>query len=50
MHWNVTEQLEEEAVARTLWDKLAIIGDDKSGHYIFDNDINSIVASSANDV
>jgi len=42
MQWYVTEQLEEEAVARTLLDKLNIIGDDKSGHYMFDRDINTI--------
>ena len=42
MQWYVTEQLEEEAVARTLLDRLNIIGDDKSGHYMFDRDINLI--------
>jgi ferritin len=47
MQWYVTEQLEEEAVARTLLDKLTIIGDDKSGHYLFDRDINLITASNA---
>jgi len=45
MQWYVTEQLEEEAVARTLLDKLNIIGDDKSGHYMFDRDINVIATS-----
>ncbi|CAN0572974.1 unnamed protein product [Ectocarpus sp. 12 AP-2014] len=45
MQWYVTEQLEEEAVARTLLDKLNIIGDDKSGHYMFDRDINMIATS-----
>jgi len=39
MQWYVTEQLEEEATARTLLDKLNIIGDDKSGLYLFDRDI-----------
>ena len=39
MQWYVSEQLEEEATARTLLDKLNIIGDDKSGHYLFDRDI-----------
>jgi ferritin len=42
MQWYVSEQLEEEAVARTLLDKLNIIGNDKSGHYLFDRDINTI--------
>ena len=45
MQWYVTEQLEEEAIARTLLDKLNIIGDDKSGHYMFDRDINAIATS-----
>ena len=48
MQWYVTEQLEEEAVAKTLLDKLTIIGDDKSGHYLFDRDINMIVTANAN--
>lgn len=39
MQWYVAEQLEEEAVARTLLDKLKIIGDDKTGHYMFDRDM-----------
>ena len=42
MQWYVTEQLEEEATARGLLDKLNIIGDDKSGHYLFDRDITTI--------
>ncbi|MBO6607218.1 ferritin [Psychroserpens sp.] len=45
MQWYVSEQLEEEAVARTLLDKLNIIGGDKSGHYLFDRDILTIAAS-----
>lgn len=45
MQWYVTEQLEEEAVARTLLDKLTIIGNDKSGHYLFDRDINTIASA-----
>ncbi|EZH73186.1 ferritin [Aquimarina atlantica] len=44
MQWYVAEQLEEEATARTLLDKLKIIGDDKSGHYLFDRDINTFQA------
>jgi len=43
------QQLEEEAMARTLLDKLNIIGDDKSGHYLFDRDINTIAASQENE-
>ena len=47
MQWYVTEQLEEESVARTLLDKLNIIGNDKSGHYLFDRDINAIASEGA---
>ncbi|MDG5493005.1 ferritin [Psychroserpens sp. SPM9] len=48
MQWYVTEQLEEEAMARTLLDKLNIIGNDKSGHYLFDRDIITIAAAQDN--
>ena len=40
MQWFVAEQMEEEALARTILDKLSIIGNDKSGLYLFDQDIN----------
>ncbi|NQY05247.1 MAG: ferritin [Flavobacteriaceae bacterium] len=43
MQWYVSEQLEEEAMARSILDKLTIIGDDKTGHYIFDRDIMSFI-------
>ena len=36
MQWYVTEQLEEEILARDLIDQLQIIGDDKGGLYSFD--------------
>lgn len=39
LQWYVAEQIEEEALARTLNDKLELIGDDKSGLYLFDSDI-----------
>ncbi|MBC7948280.1 MAG: ferritin [Chitinophagaceae bacterium] len=39
LQWYVNEQMEEERVARTLNDKLEMIGDDKSGMYLFDRDI-----------
>lgn len=43
MQWYVTEQLEEEATARTLLDKLSIIGDNNAGYYIFDRDIEGFI-------
>ena len=39
LQWYVAEQIEEERLARTLNDKLEMIGDDKSGLYLFDRDI-----------
>ena len=39
LQWYVNEQMEEERVARNLNDKLEMIGDDKSGLYLFDRDI-----------
>ena len=39
LQWYVAEQIEEEALARTLNDKLEMIGDEKSGLYLFDKDI-----------
>lgn len=39
LQWYVTEQIEEEALARTMNDKLELIGDEKSGLYLFDRDI-----------
>jgi ferritin len=42
LQWYVSEQIEEEALARTLNDKLELIGDDKSGLYLFDKDVLSV--------
>lgn len=42
LQWYVSEQIEEESLARTLNDKLEMIGDDKGGLYLFDRDILNI--------
>lgn len=39
LQWYVMEQMEEERLARDCNDKLELIGDDKSGLYLFDRDI-----------
>ncbi|WP_313807549.1 ferritin [Flavobacterium sp.] len=39
LQWYVSEQIEEEATARTILDKINLIGDDKGGLYLFDNDM-----------
>lgn len=45
MQWYVSEQMEEEALARTVLDKLAMIGNDKGGLYLFDRDIEGMSAN-----
>ena len=39
LQWYVSEQIEEEALARKIMDKLKLIGNDNSGLYFFDRDI-----------
>lgn len=45
MQWYVSEQLEEEALARTILDKLKLIGGDKGGLYLFDRDLENAAIS-----
>lgn len=48
LQWYVSEQIEEEATARTILDKINMIGNDKGGLYLFDRDIQQLtVVSSA---
>lgn len=47
LQWYVSEQIEEEAVARTILDKINLIGNDKGGLYLFDRDIVNLTVSSA---
>jgi len=42
MQWYVSEQIEEEALAREIMDKLNLIGADKGGLYLFDRDLSLI--------
>ena len=39
VQWYVAEQMEEEAQARAILDKLRLIGGDKGGMYMFDRDL-----------
>lgn len=48
LQWYISEQIEEEALARTLNDKLELIGDDKSGLYLFDKDILTVSVGNDN--
>ena len=42
MQWYVSEQIEEEALARTILDKVKLIGNDKGGIYMFDRDLEKL--------
>lgn len=41
MQWYVSEQIEEEGLARLILDKLNLIGNDKGGLYLFDRDLDT---------
>lgn len=47
LQWYVAEQIEEEALARTILDKINLIGNDKGGLYLFDRDVQQITITSA---
>ncbi|MGB5377310.1 ferritin [Muriicola sp.] len=47
LQWYVAEQIEEEALARNILDKISLIGNDKGGLYLFDRDVQQITAGSA---
>ena len=48
VQWYVAEQLEEEALARSMLDKLKLIGADSGGMYMFDRDLENAVNSVPN--
>ena len=45
LQWYVSEQIEEEALARKIMDKLKMIGNDSGGLYFFDRDIAGMAAT-----
>lgn len=45
LQWYVSEQIEEESMARNILDKLKLIGDDKAGMYLFDRDMQGLSAN-----
>lgn len=44
LQWYVAEQIEEEANARCILDKINLIGDDKGGLYLFDNEMKNFTS------
>ncbi|HTO36513.1 MAG: ferritin [Flavobacteriaceae bacterium] len=47
LQWYVSEQIEEEANARYILDKINLIGDDKGGLYMFDNEMKNFISAVA---
>ena len=47
LQWYVSEQIEEEALARQIVDKLKLIGSDKGGLYFFDRDLETMAGAAA---
>lgn len=45
LQWYVSEQIEEEALARQIVDKMKLIGEDKGGLYFFDRDLESFATA-----
>ena len=50
LQWFVAEQIEEETLARSILDKLKLLGGDKSGMYLFDRDIELLSVPKASQV
>lgn len=48
LQWYVSEQIEEEATAKAILDKIDLIGDDKGGLYMFDNDMKNFSSAAHN--
>ena len=49
LQWYVSEQIEEEALARQIVDKLKLIGGDKGGLYFFDRDLSTFATIDTNE-
>jgi ferritin len=47
LQWYVSEQIEEESLARNVLDKLKLIGSDKGGIYFFDRDLGAMATAGA---
>ncbi len=45
LQWYVSEQIEEEALARRILDKLKLIGGERGGLYLFDRDLEGMTGT-----
>jgi ferritin len=48
MQWYVSEQIEEETLARNILDRLHLLGDEKSSLYLFDRDLETVAVNEVN--
>ena len=39
LQWFITEQIEEESTMRSIIDKMALLGEDKSGYFLIDKEL-----------
>ena len=46
MQWYVSEQIEEEATARGILDRIKLTGSEKGGLYLFDRDLENLIGGS----
>ena len=46
MQWYVSEQIEEEATARGILDRIKLTGSEKGGLYLFDRDLENLTGGS----
>ncbi len=47
LQWYVSEQIEEESLARKILDKLKLVGNDPGGLYFFDRDMGGLAGGAA---
>ena len=45
LQWYITEQIEEENLAKNILDKIKLLGDDKGGLYMLDRDLETMATA-----
>lgn len=45
LQWYITEQIEEESLMRTILDKISLVGDDKSGMFHIDKELEGMASN-----
>ena len=47
LQWYITEQIEEESLFNTILDKIKLVGNDKSGMFHIDKELDGMTTGSA---